>query len=439
MCSSLYQRLNASSWAGSMSIHAISSPVPRVLGMRVSPRCQCLMLQQVWPDRASLHRRHLVRGGLTSQPSAPRRDMPWPDWSLHSVRHTARCSPRGSRTGRPASSPATRRGSSSTFDGNACDFATLLARAPADALERIAPEHLTRRHGEAMAAMARLRDDVAAARLDALIVVGDDQEELFQHDNMPAIGIYYGETIRGRLPYQKEIVESDYPCDAALARHLIASLQQDGFDLSVMRSLAEGQREGHAYLVRASLLSAGRRADRAGVPQCLLSAEPAFAGTLRGAGRGAAACGRGVPRRCADRRDGVRRAEPLRGGRGVRSRGDRCAAAQGRGVLPQRAADQADVGQFGDAELDLSGGDARVDGARLGELCSGYRTPALSGTGLCFASFSAPLARSPSSLPRRPAPPAGAERHWPPSSTAGNRRSWRHQFGLAVPRDDVSR
>jgi 3-O-methylgallate 3,4-dioxygenase len=133
------------------------------------------------------------------------------------------------------------------FDGNACDYATLLARAPVDAPERIAPAQLERRHGEAMAAMARLRDDVAAARLDALIVVGDDQEELFHHDNMPAIGIYYGATIRGRLPYQKEIVESDYPCDAALARHLIATLQQDGFDLSVMRSLTEGRREGHAF------------------------------------------------------------------------------------------------------------------------------------------------------------------------------------------------
>src|ERR1700722_10761419 len=133
------------------------------------------------------------------------------------------------------------------LDGNACNYAELLARAPTDALQRIAPEHLTRRHGEAMAAMARLRDDVAGAKLDALIIVGDDQEELFHHDNMPAIGIYYGETIFGRLPYQKEIVETGYPCDAALARHLIAALQQDGFDLSVMRSLAEGQREGHAY------------------------------------------------------------------------------------------------------------------------------------------------------------------------------------------------
>src|ERR1700760_2009767 len=133
------------------------------------------------------------------------------------------------------------------FDGNPCDYDTLLAHAPADALERIAPEHLARRHGEAMAAMARLRDDVATARLDALIIVGDDQEELFQHDNMPAIGIYYGETIRGRLPYHKEIVEADYPCDAPLARHLIGSLQADGFDLSVMRSLRDGQREGHAF------------------------------------------------------------------------------------------------------------------------------------------------------------------------------------------------
>jgi hypothetical protein len=133
------------------------------------------------------------------------------------------------------------------LDGNACSYAELLARAPVDAMQRLAPEHLARRHGEAMAAMARLRDDVVAAKLDALIVVGDDQEELFQHDNMPAIGIYYGETIRGRLPYQTEVQEADYPCHAVLARQLIAALQHDGFDLSVMRSLVDGQREGHAY------------------------------------------------------------------------------------------------------------------------------------------------------------------------------------------------
>ena len=145
------------------------------------------------------------------------------------------------------------------------------------------PEHLARRHGEAMAAMARLRDDVAAARLDALIVVGDDQEELFHHDNMPAIGIYYGETIFGRLPYQKEIVESDYPCDAGAGAASDRGVAAGRFR-SVGHALA-GRRtaRGACVFVCAPLLSAGRRADRAGVPQCVLSAEPAFAGTLRGA------------------------------------------------------------------------------------------------------------------------------------------------------------
>src|SRR4029077_19045026 len=55
------------------------------------------------------------------------------------------------------------------FNGPPCDYGTLLSRAPEDALERIAPEHLARRHGEAMAAMARLRDDVAAGGVGGLI------------------------------------------------------------------------------------------------------------------------------------------------------------------------------------------------------------------------------------------------------------------------------
>ena len=82
------------------------------------------------------------------------------------------------------------------LDGNPCGYDALLANAPADALERIAPERLAQRHAEVQASIARLAGDIAAAKLDALIVVGDDQEELFDQSNMPAIGIYYGETIR---------------------------------------------------------------------------------------------------------------------------------------------------------------------------------------------------------------------------------------------------
>jgi len=273
------------------------------------------------------------------------------------------------------------------FDGNACNYDTLLARAPADALERIAPEHLARRHGEAMAAMARLRDDVAAARLDALIVVGDDQEELFHHDNMPAIGIYYGDTIRGRLPYQKETVESDYLCDAVLARHLIAALQRDGFDLSVMRSLTEGRREGHAFsFVHRFYLPDGVPI----VPVFLNAYYPP---------------NQPLPARCVALGEALRRAvEALPGEARI--------GVMASGGLSHFVVDEAfdhalidafrrkDATFFRNAPLTkLMSGSSEMRNwiclaGTLGSLemqwvsyVPGYRTPALSGTGLCFASF----------------------------------------------------
>jgi 3-O-methylgallate 3,4-dioxygenase len=146
------------------------------------------------------------------------------------------------------------------LDGNPARYDTLLAQAPPDAADRIHPDRLTERHAEVQDAIARLRRDVAAARLDALIVVGDDQEELFDHGNMPAIGIWHGETIRNaqaiatddplnraRQRYQEPEADRAYPCHATLARHLIGALQDDGFDLSVMRDTPNGRPEGHAF------------------------------------------------------------------------------------------------------------------------------------------------------------------------------------------------
>ena len=148
------------------------------------------------------------------------------------------------------------------LDGNPVSYAELLARAPADAAARIAPEALARRYGETRQAMARLRENIAAARLDALIIVGDDQEELFDHTNMPAIGIWHGATIpNGKVPnnpdpdwqarargkFLEPTADRDYPCHQPLALHLIAALGQAGFDLSAMRGAPAGKHEGHAF------------------------------------------------------------------------------------------------------------------------------------------------------------------------------------------------
>jgi 3-O-methylgallate 3,4-dioxygenase len=99
--------------------------------------------------------------------------------------------------------------------------------------------------------------------LDALIVVGDDQHEQFLDDNMPAILIYWGETIRNsvlelredsadfwkraRAQFHEESAPRDYPVASDLGRHVIEHLVDRGFDISHSKRLPREHGEGHAF------------------------------------------------------------------------------------------------------------------------------------------------------------------------------------------------
>lgn len=146
--------------------------------------------------------------------------------------------------------------------GNPMSYDDYLKRAPSNAGELIAPAAITRRYNDTHAAMDRMREQIAAARLDALVIVGDDQHELFHDEHMPAIAIYYGDTIRNApqsaVPngdwYQRarrrrleESGDVHYPCHSGLALHFIDGLVAQGFDVSAAKSLQDGQYEGHAY------------------------------------------------------------------------------------------------------------------------------------------------------------------------------------------------
>ena len=110
--------------------------------------------------------------------------------------------------------------------------------------------------------MARLRASIAAANLDTLVICGDDQKELFSDELMPSIGVYYGDTIRNGA--WRELPESewyrraqmlrlekggarDYPVDSALARHFIEGLLDRDFDIAALAGLPKDQYEGHAF------------------------------------------------------------------------------------------------------------------------------------------------------------------------------------------------
>ena len=147
-------------------------------------------------------------------------------------------------------------------EGAPCSYADVLARAPSNAGELIAPAAITGRFEAVQEAMARLKAEIASAKLDALIVVGDDQYELFHDQHMPSIAIYYGETIRNaaqpavppeewhrraQMRRLEEGKDAHYPCHRALALHLIEGLVEREFDVSAMAGLVADQFEGHAY------------------------------------------------------------------------------------------------------------------------------------------------------------------------------------------------
>jgi len=147
--------------------------------------------------------------------------------------------------------------------GTARTYGELLELADPSIRDQIRPEILQERAARCTANIERLEREIAAAKLDALIIIGDDQHEQFFDDNMPAILVYGGETIvnnplnmpaeapqwwrRARSQYHVSDEPREYPVEAALARHLINALMEDDFDVSFSRKLAKPHGEGHAF------------------------------------------------------------------------------------------------------------------------------------------------------------------------------------------------
>ncbi len=158
-------------------------------------------------------------------------------------------------------------------DGGALSYATLLARAAPRAQRLMSHAAIAERFAATMKAQGALRAAVTAARLDALIIIGDDQRELFQDACRPAIAVYYGDAIRNaaqpaalpddwykRAALQRRPQGADvhYPCHGALGRHLIEGLGARGFDVTAVQTLVGEQSEGHAYSSIQSLYLADR-------------------------------------------------------------------------------------------------------------------------------------------------------------------------------------
>ena len=150
------------------------------------------------------------------------------------------------------------------FEGNTYSFGELVELRAADHFEKeCTDEKFETRFNACQQAIAHLGQTLAKAAPDVCIILGDDQHESFQDDNMPAFCVFYGETVDdASRPSDHRAEYSDpklanrpngrvsYPTDAALGEHLINTLIENEFDVTRSNKLPTGRREGtigHAF------------------------------------------------------------------------------------------------------------------------------------------------------------------------------------------------
>lgn len=138
-------------------------------------------------------------------------------------------------------------------DGRTMTYEELLEEADPAITQRLTPEVFQGQYEACQKAIATLEQALIEADPDVVIIVGDDQEELFFDDNMPMFSIYWGDkmhltprpigenaspaTTASMWGYGD--VEMDVPVDSELGLHLIQSLIEDDFDIAQSRYMNE--------------------------------------------------------------------------------------------------------------------------------------------------------------------------------------------------------
>ena len=142
-------------------------------------------------------------------------------------------------------------------DGIVSNYEDLLARTDVSRIAKeITPEKFQQRHQQNQKGIANLVEALYRANLDVLVMVGDDQQEYLQDDNMPGFCIYWGDEVKvagrgadpatGNQPligYSTE--DRVVPTHSALGRHLIEYLVEAEFDVG-RSSFLDPNRGGRA-------------------------------------------------------------------------------------------------------------------------------------------------------------------------------------------------
>jgi hypothetical protein len=134
---------------------------------------------------------------------------------------------------------------------------------PALAAE-LTPEVWQAKYQRGQDAVTVLCEQLAAAKVDVAVVIGDDQNELFRDDGIPAFGCYLGEQLVD-LPHDAEALTripagiqaaswaahatsaEQHRTHPALSAHVLDLLVENNFDMLQFERQPEGRGLGHAF------------------------------------------------------------------------------------------------------------------------------------------------------------------------------------------------
>jgi hypothetical protein len=149
-------------------------------------------------------------------------------------------------------------------DGRTLTYAALLEETEGRYVKEATLERFGQQVRDASNAMNRLAAEIASAAPDVVVVIGDDQGELFALGNMPAVSVYYGDalimhpmTVDERSPqwlasairgYGMDLPHR-YPAAPQLARSLIDGLLDRSVDVGAAAQIDDPQLAGfgHAF------------------------------------------------------------------------------------------------------------------------------------------------------------------------------------------------
>jgi len=140
----------------------------------------------------------------------------------------------------------------------------LLATADPAVERELDPAVWDEKYRRCQQAIEALSTDLAKARADIAVVIGDDQRELFRDDGIPAFACFTGAELVDMPPTGEALermpkgiraaswaAHSDHaqthPVQADLGAHLAEELARDDFDLTVVRQQPAGRSLGHAF------------------------------------------------------------------------------------------------------------------------------------------------------------------------------------------------